>query len=95
MTKHHTPDHYQDGFVRVAFCNVCGAEGLRLLEDCQGTIPMTISLEQRKMAAYLGLHHDLPDTWPMDVINRFVDLEAREGNRRLHEEIRKFVSYCT
>jgi hypothetical protein len=34
VTKAHTPDHYKDGFSMVAFCKVCGAEGLKLLEDC-------------------------------------------------------------
>jgi hypothetical protein len=38
VTKPHTPAHYLDGFVRVAFCKVCGAEGLKLLDDCQGNV---------------------------------------------------------
>lgn len=52
MTKPHTPAHYQDGFVRVAFCRVCGAEGLRLLDDCQGNVIHTFSsddVEQKEL----------------------------------------------
>lgn len=45
MTKPHTPAHYKDGFVSVAFCKVCGAEGLRLLDDCQGNVIHTFSVE--------------------------------------------------
>lgn len=48
MTKPHTPDHYKDGFVRVAFCKVCGAEGLMLLDDCQGNVIHTFSVDEFK-----------------------------------------------
>lgn len=34
MTKPHSLSSYQDGRVRVEFCEVCGAEGLELLDDC-------------------------------------------------------------
>lgn len=38
MTTHHAIDHYKDGRSMVAFCKVCGAEGLELLDDCQKEI---------------------------------------------------------
>lgn len=38
MTKAHIPAVYLDGFVRVAFCAVCGAEGLGLLDSCLGVV---------------------------------------------------------
>lgn len=42
MTKAHTPGQYKDGHSMVAFCKVCGAEGLRLLEDCPKEVVHTI-----------------------------------------------------
>lgn len=34
MTKQHALDYYLDGFVTVAYCKRCSAEGEKLLEDC-------------------------------------------------------------
>lgn len=34
MTKSHFLSSYQDGRKAVAFCKVCGAEGLELIDDC-------------------------------------------------------------
>jgi len=34
MTTQHKLGHYRDGFVSVAFCKVCGAEGEKLFEPC-------------------------------------------------------------
>jgi hypothetical protein len=35
MSKHlHDIDTYKEGWQRVEFCTVCGAEGLDLSEDC-------------------------------------------------------------
>lgn len=34
--KHHQIDHYKDGFSKVEFCKVCGAEGEELLVECVG-----------------------------------------------------------
>lgn len=34
MTKQHELGYYQDGFVSVAYCKRCSAEGEKLLEDC-------------------------------------------------------------
>lgn len=42
MIKPHSPSSYQDGHVRVEFCKVCGAEGLKLLEDC----PQKVTTDQ-------------------------------------------------
>jgi hypothetical protein len=33
MIKHQL-DHYKDGFVSVAFCKVCAAEGEKLFDPC-------------------------------------------------------------
>lgn len=56
MTKPHTPAHYLDGFVRVAFCQVCGAEGLRLLDDCPNEVVHTFSVEDLETKQFdLGL----------------------------------------
>lgn len=35
MKPAHKIDTYKEGWQRVEFCTVCGAEGLDLLEDCQ------------------------------------------------------------
>lgn len=32
--KRHTIDYYMDGFKVIAFCEVCSAEGDKLLENC-------------------------------------------------------------
>lgn len=45
MTKAHTPSHYKDGYSMVAFCKVCGAEGLRLLDDCPKEVIHTFSID--------------------------------------------------
>lgn len=34
MTKPHSTGTYKAGHELVAFCRVCGAEGLELLDDC-------------------------------------------------------------
>ena len=34
MTKPHTIGYYHDGMISVAYCKLCSAEGLELLEDC-------------------------------------------------------------
>jgi hypothetical protein len=34
MTKQHDLAHYKDGYVQVAYCKRCSAEGQKLLEDC-------------------------------------------------------------
>ena len=46
MTKAHTPGQYKDGHSMVAFCKVCGAEGLQLLEDCPDKIIHTFAAEE-------------------------------------------------
>lgn len=42
MTKQHALDYYLDGFVTVAYCKRCSAEGEKLLEDC----PQKVVLDQ-------------------------------------------------
>lgn len=53
MTKPHTLSHYHDGFVRVEFCKVCGAEGLKLFEDCPQKIDSAVDnpLDEKKKAS--------------------------------------------
>lgn len=53
MTKPHTLGHYQDGYVRVEFCRKCGAEGLKLLEDCPEKIIVSDekSLDEKKQTS--------------------------------------------
>lgn len=34
MTKRHVIDYYVDNHQMIAFCKICSAEGLKLLEDC-------------------------------------------------------------
>lgn len=47
MTSHpHRPSQYQDGLVWVAFCKVCGAEGMDLSVPCPGQY-----VEKKKPAA--------------------------------------------
>jgi len=89
VTKPHTRSSYQDGHVRVEFCKVCGAEGLELLDDCPRKI---ITIEQKKMAAHLNLHPTLTSSWPMREIDRLIYVKEKEGDKRLFEEIRKFLS---
>lgn len=36
MKLAHKIDTYKEGWQRVEYCTVCGAEGLELLEDCPG-----------------------------------------------------------
>lgn len=42
MTKLHSTGYYMDGYKAVAFCKVCGAEGLELIDDCPRIIIHTI-----------------------------------------------------
>lgn len=42
MTKPHSLSSYQDGHVRVEFCKVCCAEGLKLFEDCPQKIEKSL-----------------------------------------------------
>lgn len=57
MTNLHSLSSYQDGRVRVEFCKKCGAEGLKLLENCPQEIrkefPQTFekSLDEKKQTA--------------------------------------------
>ncbi len=41
MTKRHTIAYYNDGNVNVAYCKICSAEGLKLLEDCPQKFEVT------------------------------------------------------
>ena len=91
MTKPHSIDYYPDGITRVAYCKICSAEGLELLEDCPKEIINSYSLDQKRIAGYMGLHADLIETWPIDIIDRLIRLEQRKGHSRLIEEIRKLV----
>lgn len=38
--KPHVTDFYMDGYNTVTFCKVCSAEGLGLVENCQGYTPL-------------------------------------------------------
>ncbi len=49
MTKRHVIDYYLDGYVTVAFCKICSAEGEKLLEDCPQKIEKT--LDEKKQTA--------------------------------------------
>ena len=48
MTKQHDLAYYQDGYVRVAYCRKCSAEGLKLLEDCPQKIENTLDEKKPK-----------------------------------------------
>lgn len=74
-----------DGFKVTAFCTVCSAEGDKLLEDCSDNFVDNPT----RMAMHLGLSPDVPSSWPMKIIHRLIDLEKKEGEARLFEEIRK------
>ena len=49
MTKPHTIGYYKDGNVSVAYCKICSAEGLKLLEDCPQKIENP--LDEKKQTA--------------------------------------------
>lgn len=83
MTQH-VIDYYQDGFAAIPFCKNCSAEGDALHDPCK-----PIRTEHQIMAAHMGLHPDMPETWPMDILNSLIFLKHREGEKRLIEEIRK------
>ena len=36
MTKQHDVAYYKDGYVSVAYCRKCSAEGLELQKECSG-----------------------------------------------------------
>jgi len=47
MSKHsHKTDSYKEGWQRIEFCTVCGAEGLDLQEDC---VPLEKEAEQLEL----------------------------------------------
>ncbi len=48
MTKQHDITYYQDGYVQVAYCKKCSAEGLKLLEDCPQKIENTLDEKKPK-----------------------------------------------
>lgn len=91
MTRLHVLDFYMDGYQAVSFCKVCSAEGDKLIEDCQGSFAQ--STEHRKMAAYLNLAPDQPETWPLDILDKLIYIENKEGRKRLMEEIQKLTKY--
>jgi len=92
MTTRHVIDYYMDGFTMIAFCKVCSAEGDALFEECKGLIETPDSIERYKMARHLNLGPDQAD-WPMDILDRLIYIEKREGTNRLQEEIRKLTKY--
>lgn len=47
MTKHDIA-YYQDGYVQVAYCRKCSAEGQKLLEDCPQKIENTLDEKKQK-----------------------------------------------
>lgn len=87
MTIRHVIDYYMDNHIMIAFCKVCSAEGDKLLEECPGKFPY--STEHRKMADYLNLHPDKPETWPISILDRLIYIKSTEGDKRLFEELRK------
>jgi hypothetical protein len=48
--------------------------------------------EELRMASFLNLDVNLPDTWPRDVLRRLIDLEVRDGRDALNREIRMLTS---
>lgn len=80
-----------DGHTAIPFCKVCSAEGDKLFEPCVGKFEL--ATERRKMATHLDLHPDMPDTWPLSLLDKLIHIEATEGRGRLFEEIRKMTKY--
>ena len=87
MTRLHKYGSYRDGYKTIEYCTVCSAEGDKLLEDCDGG--NNISTEYRKMARHLDLHPEMPETWPLDLLDKLIFIQKKEGDKRLFDELRK------
>lgn len=53
---------------------------------------MTPTKEQYRMAMFMNLHPDAPETWPLETIDRLLDIEKNKGQRELHFELARMLS---
>lgn len=88
MTKLHTIDYYMDTWRTIPFCKICSAEGDLLAEDCSGLAPCTAHY---RMARYLDLCPNKPETWPINILDRLICIEQEEGFEALIKEIRSLM----
>jgi hypothetical protein len=74
----HNLSTYKDGYQSVEYCSICGQEGPTLQNSC-----VPIETQQERMARMLGLKPNCPEDWPVDIIDRLIQIENEKGQAAL------------
>lgn len=48
--------------------------------------------EQCRMASFMNLHPDMPETWPMEMLDRLIHIEKQDGREHLYRELGRMMS---